>query len=133
MENKPDAKGVSNREKCFRLRIEGKTYREIGEALGMSRTGAFKHVHYELKRIQKETKELAEHYRDIELARLDALFDIIFKKAQNNPAMLAQAHRNIELRCKLLGINAPAELTIRGDDPESILLRMSGKDEAATD
>ena len=127
--------GEATRLQCFRMRIAGKTYQEIGEALGMSRQGAFKHVHKELKAIQAENKELAEHYRDIELNRLDMLFDhIVVAIDGGDNSVLAQAHKNIELRCKLLGVNAPQELTVHGDDPESILLRMSkGKDEKQPD
>ena len=129
-----DAKGGKNRRESFKLRIAGKTYQEIGDALGISRQAAFVHVHKELKAIQEENKQLAEHYRDIELNRLDRLFDIIMDSLsrEENPAMLAQAHKNIELRCKLLGVNAPQELTIHGDDPESILMRMN-KDNVKAD
>lgn len=125
-----EAAGSDNRRRSFQLRIAGKTYQEIGDALGISRQAAFAHVHKELKAIREENKQLAEHYRDIELNRLDRLFDIIMGSLsrEENPAMLAQAHKNIELRCKLLGVNAPQELTIHGDDPESILLRMNKGD-----
>lgn len=122
-----DAMGSENRMRSFQLRIAGKTYQQIGDTLGISRQAAFTHVHKELKAIRAENKQLAEHYRDIELNRLDRLFEIITGSLERdeNPAMLAQAHKNIELRCKLLGVNAPQELTIHGDDPESILLRMN--------
>jgi len=134
MNKAQEARGGVNRRESFRLRIAGKSYTEIGEALGITRQAAFYHVHKELKAIQEENKQLAEHYRDIELNRLDRLFDIIMGSLsrEENPAMLAQAHKNIELRCKLLGVNAPQELTIHGDDPESILMRMN-KDNVKTD
>lgn len=133
MNKSQEARGEVNRRESFRLRIAGKSYTEIGEVLGISRQAAFYHVHKELKAIREENKQLAEHYRDIELNRLDRLFDIIMRSldGDDNPSMLAQAHKNIELRCKLLGVNAPQELTIHGDDPESIMLRMSKGNEKA--
>ena len=133
MNKAQEARGGVNRRESFKLRIAGKSYTEIGNALGISRQAAFAHVHKELKAIREENKQLAEHYRDIELNRLDTLFEIIMDSLteDKNPAMLAQAHRNIELRCKLLGVNAPQELTIHGDDPESILLRMNKGDAKA--
>ena len=118
-----ELKGESNRLKCFQMRISGKTYQQIGDALGMTRQGAFDHVHKELKAIREENKQLAEHYRDIELSRLDKLFDIIMAslEQEENPAMLAQAHKNIELRCKLLGVNAPQEINLNNVTPEQVL------------
>jgi orotate phosphoribosyltransferase-like protein len=129
-----EAQGEDNRKRSFQLRIAGKTYQAIGDELGISRQAAFMHVHKELKAIQAENKQLAEHYRDIELNRLDRLFEIIVANlAQNvgaeNPAMLAQAHKNIELRCKLLGVNAPQEINIHAVTPEDILLDMNVQEE----
>ena len=120
---RPEMEGEATRLQCFKMRIAGKTYQEIGDAMGMTRQGAFKHVHKELKAIREENKQLAEHYRDIELSRLDRLFDIIMAslEQEENPAMLAQAHKNIELRCKLLGVNAPQEINLNNVTPEQVL------------
>lgn len=129
-----DSGASSNRKESFRLRISGKTYAQIGEVLGISRQAVCEHVNNELKAIRAETKQLAEHYRDIELSRLEMIFDVITAAIDTGDlTVLPHAHKNIELRCKLLGVNAPQEITLHGDQPEAILNRMNKKDDSATD
>jgi len=133
MKNGDEQKSAKLHESCLKLRVTGKSYTEIGAALGVSRQAAHYHVHTELKKIAEESKGIAENYRDIELERLDRLFEIIWECAKTgDQSAMNQAHKNIEIRCKLLGINSPTEFNIKTSDPGSILIRMQ-KNGTATD
>jgi DNA-binding CsgD family transcriptional regulator len=95
-----DSGAVTNRKESFRLRISGKTYAQIGEVLGISRQAVCEHVNNELKAIRAENKQLAEHYRDIELSRLEMLFDVITKAVEaGDLTVLQHAHKNSAANC----------------------------------
>ena len=133
MKKGQDQRSAETHEKCLKLRLTGMSYSDIGRVCGVSKQAAHQHVHQELKKIAAQSKELAENYRDIEIERLDRIFEEIWKKVEEGDIQaMNQAHKNIEIRCKLLGLNSPTEFNIKTNDPESILIRMQ-RNATATD
>lgn len=96
------------RSKAWDLRVRGKTYREIGAALGVSGKTAHQDCHAVLDRIKAETDDKAEHHREVSLARLDRLTGLLMPVAET------------------LDIDALKARIVAGEDSETVLL-MAGK------
>jgi transposase len=92
------------------LRKRGKTYREIGEALGVSHVTAYEWVGSALTATLREPSEAV---RQIEAERLDALIKAIWPGAtrENNPDYDAvdRVLKVMDRRAKLLGLDAPTK------------------------
>jgi len=90
---------------ALRLRSRGMTYREIGEALGVDHSTAYRRAQRALTSV---VVEAVEEHRTIELLRLDALQSSLWPKALEGNLQAVKAILSImERRSKLLGLDAP--------------------------
>lgn len=102
---------------AFDLRCRGYRFRDIGKAIGVSSTTAFRYVSEELKRLAKEAREGAEQLRAIEHTRLEdsyreAQFGIQRTRNSDTGAhvrYLETARKISESIRKLYGLDAPEE------------------------
>lgn len=102
---------AERRRRCVELRTEGKQFTEIADILGYgSRGAACQDFGRALKERLAEQAEAVDHYRELELERLDALY----RKAWavlNKPHLLVQGGRPV---------------VITGDDDTEIRLHDDG-------
>jgi hypothetical protein len=118
-----NVKGAENRSKAIALRKEGSTYEEIGKTLSISTQRAHKIVTSELTRIRKETAEETDELRTLELQRLDAMFMVCYRDAQEGdyPAV-DRCLKIMERRAKLLGLDMPVKIAQTDSDGNDILV-----------
>lgn len=102
------------------MRTQGLSYRAIADAWEKQTGGkiSYKTVHNdivkELKAIAEQTKGEAEHYRQIELTRLDMAMSAISKLVASGDVNAVNAWVKIsESRRKLLGLDAPVQLQVQ--------------------
>jgi hypothetical protein len=106
----PSISLARRREEAVRLRSVGATYATIAATLGVSISQAHRDVTTEVRRIPAEE---AQHLRQIESMRLDALQRAVWGKAlAGDLKAVDRALRIVELRCKLLGLNAPQQIEV---------------------
>jgi len=109
--SKGSARRLKARERekeALRLRLAGKTYAEIGEALGVTEQGAHKIIMRVLKRLNEKIVEDGMAVRRIEVERLDALLRVVWPKAQDGDlAAVDRILRISKRRSELLGLDAP--------------------------
>jgi DNA-binding CsgD family transcriptional regulator len=107
---------IERQSKALELRKAGKSYREIGKALGVSFQQAQKDVHHELKRLAALNLESADELRQLELERLDkALQSIIHFVEAGSPQHVMAMVRILDTRAKLLGLYAPVKTDVTFD------------------
>lgn len=93
------------------LRIEGRSYREIGKALDVNASTVCKDLAAE--RVQNEAlrAEAREDERALDLARLDTAIHGLTKAVKKgNPKAVISYIRCLDRRAKLLGLDAPTKL-----------------------
>lgn len=96
---------VERGQEALGLRARGKSYQEIGEALGITASGAYKIVQNALKRTQHEA---ADEVRAMELTRLDELLDGVWEKAKRGDSRAVVAALAImDRRAKYMGLDKP--------------------------
>ena len=113
----PESKTSSRRsqaaereKKAFALRMAGATYEQIGAQLGVTTGAAYKMVKRVLERTRRETDELADELRRLEVERLDALTLTLWKQATaGNFGAVDRVLRVMERRARLLGLDAPTK------------------------
>lgn len=110
--------GAVQRARAIAMREGGATFRQIGDAMGISRQAAAKHVAKALDELRARTTESAERVRQLELLRLDALLRANWAKrgeVEHAKVLLSISAR----RAKLEGLDAPqrTELTGAGGKP----------------
>lgn len=107
------------RETCLDLRIQGKSFRQIGEEVGISGRMAFGDVRVLLNAHAKQRNKLAARLLELDLTRLDDLMQRIYavlaraELEQDGPLVLQAADRVlrvIERRARLVGLEKPPEL-----------------------
>jgi hypothetical protein len=99
--------------KALEMRKAGANYAQIGLAIGVHESGAWKIVK---KAIAAITKEPAKEVLALELTRLDVLLLGVWTKAKNGDAqMVDRALRIMERRAAYLGIDAPKKTTTEFD------------------
>jgi hypothetical protein len=87
------------------MRLEGKSYREIGEHFGCSVRNVFKRISRRLKTIRVEE---AEQLIRIEESRLDEMFNAVYPDALSGNLRAVKACLSImERRAALRGLDAP--------------------------
>jgi DNA-binding CsgD family transcriptional regulator len=103
---------VRERERvAVQLRIEGLTYDEIGDRLGVSRPMASRIVNRAMNRVLREP---VGQLVDLEAARLDALWQAMLPRALAGSARHAEVCVHIcARRCQLLGLDQPHKLEMR--------------------
>jgi hypothetical protein len=109
------------RAEAIRLRVSGRSYREIGEATGVSSATAFSDIKAVMAETAKRTAEDVEAEREIELYRADsalkAVSKLIAEDALDDELMLKAVDRMVKLqeqRAKLLGLYAPTKSEVAG-------------------
>lgn len=103
--------------KAWDLRVQGKTYREIGDALGVSHVTAWDDVKQVSERMRSELSESAEHHRSIQLQRLDKAISVLMPMLDDPDRALEAMDRLDKLekrRAALLGLDSPAKQELSG-------------------
>ena len=109
---------AERRARAIKLRVQGKTIREIAEQLGIGVATAHLDVRTAMGEVAAECSENVEHQRGLELTRLERAFSVIEQvllNAESNPDQgdelrLKALDRVVKLqeqRSKLLGLYAP--------------------------
>src|SRR5262245_18532903 len=89
------------------LRLQGMTYREIAQELGVTPTRARQLVSEALAALQKDTAESAEELRRLELDRLDQLQSGLWEEAADgNLKAVGAVLKIMERRARLVGLDA---------------------------
>ena len=104
---------------ALELRAGGSTYGQIGAALGVSRSRAFKIVGKALDELTKRSEGSVERLRRLELVRLDRWTCALDPK-KDDPRVVDTLIRLSERRCKLLGLDAPTRTELSGPDGRPI-------------
>lgn len=114
------------------LASEGWGYKEIGEAIGVSKTRAFQIVKAALEKAQSKIQVNAEGVINLELIRLDQMTIGIAKPAMAGD--LNAIDRMLKImtqRASLLGLNAATKINVAGKDGGPIENRIAIDDAAA--
>src|SRR5262245_9869714 len=94
---------------AWSLRVEGKTLREIADAVGISVPRVHGILKEEMERLAQAATEDAAAYRELTLARLEAPFAALWPQAQAGHVPSVNAAVSIlDRQAKLLGLDAPA-------------------------
>lgn len=106
--------------KALSLRLRGRSYRAIAQALDVSLSTAHSYVAQALASIRTQTAETAQQLRDLEMLKLDQLecklWQAMKETSAADAAKLANSIRSIsESRRKLLGIDAPVRVETTGN------------------
>jgi len=101
---------------ALELRKKGLSYSQIGRELQVRPSTAYRYVVSELANLADVCLEEAAVIRDIELQRLDDLYQIAWIEANaGNIAAIDRCLRVMERRAKLLGLDAPEKIDHGGD------------------
>lgn len=108
------------------MRIQGKTYQQIGDALGVTLPRAYQLVSERLATLETKTKEDAEKVRQLEVERLDFLLEKMMEQAADgDQGAVDRILRIQERRTRYLGLDAPtkADITSGGQPlPQTVIL-----------
>jgi len=114
--------------KALELRKEGNTFQQIGDALGISKQNAHKHVMTALTAMNEQIAAEAEVMRTLELERLDKLWFAMYRQAtQGNQGAVDRCIRIMERRAKLLGLDAAERMKLEHETitpPEPIAMTL---------
>jgi hypothetical protein len=105
--------------KAWDLRVQGKSYREIGEALQVSHVTAWDDVKIIVERLQAEQLESIDHHRRMQLTRLDKAISVIMPMLDDPGTALEAIDRLDKLekrRAALFGLDAPTKQELTGKD-----------------
>lgn len=95
------------------MRKSGSSFREIGEALGITEMGASKAVRRALKRINDGIAENVEEVRRLEVERLDRMLLAMDQKvAKGDLGAIETALKLSKRRSELLGCDAPKKMDV---------------------
>lgn len=114
---------------ALEYRKAGMTYDEIGRRLGFSTQRAGKIVNEELKRINKKSAEDAQEITTLEMLRLDAMLQGIWKSATEEGSLGAvdRVLAIMNRRAKMLGLDEVSKSTVTA--LQNINLNMNGAKE----
>ncbi len=119
--------------KSFQLRLEGKSYREIGRLQDISEAQAHRDVAQVLQSTLDNNKEDIEQLRQIEVERLDNYLDSIdWKKNVGDYKAIELSLKIQDRRAKLLGLDAPTKVAPTnpdGKEPYTGLIVLPEEDE----
>jgi hypothetical protein len=124
--NRPKGEGEKKRDRAahaLELRIAGHSYRAIARALGVNERTAFHDVQDELARLEPVIKQKAERLRDLESRRLDRCTTVLDAALEDgDPRAVLASVRIMERRAKLLGLDAPLQVTGADGAPLSVTI-----------
>ena len=112
-------RGREREEQALQLRIAGLTYKRIGEAMGISESGAYKAVMRGLHRLNEHVAENAEELRRLETERLNALLLAFWPRARRGDEKAADRVIRIGTRLAALwGLDAITKIDVTtGGEP----------------
>jgi predicted XRE-type DNA-binding protein len=114
MEAKTSARNLNRtqrRQMAVKLRLQGMTFTEIGEAMEIDRSSAYRLVKGELDRLNEQSQELTFYHRELELQRLDAALNAIWPQIEAGDLLAIDRLIKIsQQRSKLLGLDAPEKI-----------------------
>lgn len=118
-------RAASTREKAVALRVQGKTFRQIGDELGISEPGAYQAVARCLAHWRESCLESTAELVAIEAARLDALHASVWSKACAGDLKSVETALKISAqRARLFGLEhtpavspPPVNIVVRYEDP----------------
>jgi len=124
---------AERKEKALLFRIGGKTFAEIGAALGISPQAAYKLVANALDDISQKTAENAEQLRRLEIERLDFMRNAIWGAVIKGDVVAVDRGIKISKRIsELMGLDAPVKTDITSDNkainPVVIYIPDNGRD-----
>ena len=108
------------------LRLAGATYRQIHAQLGISLGQAHHYVTEALDELAQQARESAEQLRDLDLMRLDGMMVKLAK--DDSPRAIDTKLRIMERRAKLMGLDAPTEISGPGGGPITFANATAGED-----
>lgn len=117
-EHSPRVAELSEHErKALDLRIAGKTFQQIADAMATTRTTAYRWVVAALEKADEAMAERAAEHRELEAQRLNALLASLWTNAlAGEPGVVDRVLKIMERRAKLLGLDAPARAELSGPD-----------------
>jgi len=102
---------LERQNRVFNLHIEGKTHREIKAELGISLETVVSDIRHEAVRRAEENAEVREEQQAVQLARMDSLYRDAAKRFDvPGSSSLPTAAKVLEMRAKLLGLDAPLKV-----------------------
>ena len=117
--NSDNIESASTAIKALEMRKAGASYQQIANTLGISKTMAHKHVKKALAELSKQNQQLAQTYRAMQVARLEALLAGIYTKAtKGDLGAVEKARRVIDSISNLVGANAPQKIASTTPDGE---------------
>jgi hypothetical protein len=118
--------GVQLAEKALELRIAGKTFAQIGAALGISDTHAHRLVTNALAERKEHRARLAEGLLELELERCDRLQRALATQvARGDVRAVVATLKVMERRARLLGLDAAQKLEYVGDASKMVDARVA--------
>lgn len=99
---------ASRQQRAMALRLGGASFRQIGQALGVSQMQAYRDVQESLRAVVALRDSQVEEFRELELARLDGLLVALAAGVRTGSVDAINGARRIsESRRRLLGLDAP--------------------------
>lgn len=120
--NRRLARAFERRRKVVEMKIEGYTYAEIAQTLGFNSIDGAKAA---FKRAQQDVRDAAEEYRDLELARTDAVLRVLWPMVEQGDLEAVDKYLKVAaLRVKITGMDKVAPMghggTAGSDDGANI-------------
>jgi len=112
--NRREMNEIAKAYKAFQLRRAGAEYAEIGKAIGVRETTAYRLVQERLRQMRTETAEDLTAVRQIEIARCNQLFLSMYQRAteHKDPAAARVCLQAQQRLAALLGLDEPARLNV---------------------
>lgn len=102
---------ADRRRQAMQLRTQGLSFQRIGDALGISRQSAHKHVQRALAELARETEQAVRELRALESERLDRALAVIWPQVEaGHLGAIDRMLRIGERRARLLGLDAPTRI-----------------------
>jgi hypothetical protein len=106
--------GTEGQLRAMALRRQGKTYDQIGRAMGVSRQRAYQLVKAAFDRLNKELSETTEEVRSLMGERLERLLRAVWLQAtKGDLKAVATALSVFDRQSRLFGLDAPTKSTVR--------------------
>lgn len=112
---------------ALELRAAGASYRQISEALSVSKTRAYRIVTAGLAELAEESKAMAARVRELELFRLEKIRFALWAR-RSDPRVADTLIRLSERTARLVGLDAPAKYEVTGDDGGPVQVQQTGPD-----
>ncbi len=122
---------AERRTQAMALRVEGRTFAEIGKALGCSEQRAHAIVTEELARLNARRAEQAGELTRLECERLDKLTAVLWPAATaGNVDAIDRLLKIMARRARLLGLDAPTQTRLAGLPVVNLTAEMKVTDHA---